>query len=173
MLFRSTVAALIALCSVGSAGAAQASAPQGPDSATTILAFGVIADALPQHLAWRLWSTETSPWIISVPPDTGRIKWSTIERELRRLVRARDTSAVDDRRSVFRVESFAVRGDSVSIEFYVGGRFKCPDAWRGSGTWYAGAARLGWGVPRGASVETAFEDSAGCRQSGRPHDGWY
>lgn len=168
---RSVVAAISGWSLLASSAPAQSPRAQAPDSAATVTVFGVIADALPQDLAVHLWDGGPRPWIIAVPPDTGRIAWSAIAQELRRLLRARDTSATDTRRSVFRVESVTLRGDSVAVEFYIGGRIKCPGAWMATGTWFAGAARVNWGIRSGSTRPTAFEDSFGCNGSGRPGGG--
>lgn len=161
--FRRVVCALFGCCLAVSAVGAQGTRVEGPDSAATVTVVGVITDALPQDLALGLWKTDATPWSIAVPPDTGRIIWSAIARELRRLLRASDTSAIDTHRSVFRVESVAFHGDSMHIEFYMGGLLKCPDKWMATGTWYEGGARVNWGVRPGSTRPTAFEDSFGCR----------
>jgi len=161
--FGRVVFALSGCFLASTAAGAQDTRAQAPDSAATVTVFGVIAEALPQELAFRLWRTEATPWLVAVPPDTGRIVWSAIARELRRLLRAGDTSATDTRRSVFRVESVAFHGDSVHLKFYIGGRLKCPDAWMASGTWFEGGARVNWGVRPGSTRLAAVEDSFGCR----------
>ena len=171
-LLRTVIAALTAtVCLTSSAGAQSGTSPDADRSATYTV-FGLIVDALPVELTAQLWRSDSRPWIITVPPDSGRVEWSAIAREIRRLMRARDTSAADTHRMIFRVESVEFRADSVAVAFYIGGVVRCPGVWMATGTGYAAAGRLGWGVPRGAARPMAHEDSFGCPGRVRPNDAW-
>lgn len=130
-----------ALFAFAGSASAQANSPvtrSTRDSLATAYTLTAILHELSGSLAQQAFDTSAAPWTLSFPADSSGIRWSLIERELRRLLRARAQVDADTRRSHLRITSSHNSADSLIVEFDIGGYRRCAasSGWQGSHTTY-------------------------------------
>ena len=106
------------------------------------------------------------PWVITVPSDSGALRWSVIAAVLRRPLFARDRRPDDRAYHLVSVWSYRYDRDSVTFDFAIGSQRACGTTFKGGGTEYRAA--MAWPkypsyAVRMPSIEIEFNSSGACQ----------
>ena len=166
----------LALSVLAGSARAQSAAPiarSTRDSLATAYTLAAILHELSGSLSQQAFDTSPAPWTIAFPTDSSGIRWPLIDRELRRLLRARPQTDADVRRSHLRIISAQNSSDSLIVEFDIGSYRRCAqgNAWQGSHTSYRLA--VAWSPPTapGRAQWVEHGDMAPCPGSSQSK-GW-